>query len=82
MCANYKTYYSTYPENKGDVHSKNVLYETYKKINLPKISIKNNIKLPKQDKSDASRSKRAHPPPNGSKDIENCNVCICMHKII
>ena len=35
-CANYKTYYSMHPKNKRDVHPKNLLYETCKKIYLPR----------------------------------------------
>ena len=55
-CAKYKTSYSVHPENKGDEHPKNLQYETCKKIYLPRISIKNNIKLSKRDNSEAGKS--------------------------
>ena len=61
-CANYKTYYSTHPENKGYVHSKNLLYKTCKNINLLTIIIKNNLRLSKRNNSETSDSVQKDPP--------------------
>ena len=82
--ANYRTYYSTHPENEGNRFTKNLLYEAFKKIYLPVISIKNNLKFFKRDNSEMGEFYGLTfigPPLNKSKVIVNFSVCICMHKI-
>ena len=51
-----KKYYSTHLENKRDIQLKNLQYETCKKIYLPRISIKSNLKLSKWGNLETSES--------------------------